>query len=59
MERFYDPKGIEEKWYDFWEKEALFNADIDIDKKPYTILIPPPNVTGILTVGHVLNMELQ
>ena len=59
MERFYDPKGIEEKWYDFWEKESLFNADIDRDKKPYTILIPPPNVTGILTVGHVLNMELQ
>ena len=59
MEKFYNPKGIEEKWYDFWEKEALFNAEVDSNKTPYTILIPPPNVTGILTVGHVLNMTLQ
>lgn len=59
MEKFYNPKGIEEKWYSFWEKENLFNAEINKNKKPYTILIPPPNVTGILTVGHVLNMTLQ
>jgi len=59
MKRFYEPRTIEKKWYTFWEKEGLFNADIDVKKKPYTILIPPPNVTGILTVGHVLNMTLQ
>jgi valyl-tRNA synthetase len=59
MEKLYDPKGIEEKWYGYWEKESLFNAEIDDTKQPYTILIPPPNVTGILTVGHVLNMALQ
>lgn len=59
MKRFYEPKEVEEKWYEFWEKEGFFNADIDRNKKPYTILIPPPNVTGILTVGHVLNMTLQ
>ncbi len=59
MEKSYNPKDIEQKWYEYWEKESLFNADIDKTKKPYTILIPPPNVTGILTVGHVLNMALQ
>jgi valyl-tRNA synthetase len=59
MKTQYDPKGIEEKWYSFWEKEELFNAEIEKKKQPFTILIPPPNVTGILTVGHVLNMALQ
>jgi len=59
VKQLYDPKGIEDKWYDFWEEQGFFNADIDKNKKPYTILIPPPNVTGILHVGHVLNMTLQ
>ena len=59
MKQLYNPKGIEDKWYDFWEKQGFFNADIDKNKKPYTVLIPPPNVTGILHVGHVLNMTLQ
>ena len=40
MERFYEPKGIEEKWYDFWEREALFNAEIDKDKNPIQSLSP-------------------
>lgn len=59
MERSFNPKTIDKKWYSFWEKENIFHADIDKDRIPYTILIPPPNVTGILTVGHVLNMTLQ
>jgi valyl-tRNA synthetase len=59
MQKFYDPKGIEKRWYTYWEEEALFNAEVQRKRKPYTILIPPPNVTGILTVGHVLNTALQ
>ncbi len=59
MKKLYEPKGIEQKWYRSWEKNGLFNADVNRKRKPYCILIPPPNVTGILTVGHVLNMTLQ
>ncbi|MBC8526211.1 MAG: valine--tRNA ligase [Candidatus Cloacimonetes bacterium] len=59
MEKVYNPKEIESKWYKFWEKNGLFNAEINPDKKPYTIVIPPPNVTGILHMGHVLNNTLQ
>ncbi len=63
MEKFfpkrYDPKEIEDKWYNIWEKKKLFHAKIDKDKKPYVIAIPPPNVTGVLTLGHVLDNTLQ
>jgi valyl-tRNA synthetase len=55
----YDPQGIEDKWNDFWSREKLFTADPKSNKKPYTITIPPPNVTGRLTLGHVLNNTLQ
>jgi valyl-tRNA synthetase len=55
----YNPKEVEEKWYDFWKKENLFHAKIDSDKKPFTIVIPPPNVTGQLHMGHALNNTLQ
>ncbi|MCK4359940.1 MAG: valine--tRNA ligase [Candidatus Cloacimonetes bacterium] len=59
MEKVYNPKDIEEKWYKFWQEKGLFNAEINPKKKPYTIVIPPPNVTGILHMGHVLNNTLQ
>ena len=55
----YDPKLIEEKWYKFWLNEGFFNAEIRKDKKPYTIVIPPPNVTGVLHMGHGLNNTIQ
>ncbi|AEE91646.1 valyl-tRNA synthetase [Tepidanaerobacter acetatoxydans Re1] len=55
----YDPKEVEDKWYEFWEKENLFHAEIDSKKRPFTIVIPPPNVTGQLHMGHALNNTLQ
>ncbi|MDA0986680.1 MAG: valine--tRNA ligase [Bacteroidetes bacterium] len=55
----YDPTIVEDKWYSFWEKNKLFKANSKSTKKPFTIVIPPPNVTGILTMGHVLNNTLQ
>ncbi|MDY6916180.1 MAG: valine--tRNA ligase [Candidatus Cloacimonadota bacterium] len=55
----YEPQKIEKKWYKFWEENEYFTTKIEPEKKPYTILIPPPNVTGILHMGHVLNNTLQ
>jgi len=55
----YSPEGIEDKWYDFWIKEKLFTPDRNSKKKTYTIVIPPPNVTGRLTLGHTLNNSMQ
>jgi len=59
INKIYDPKNIERKWYQYWNDNGYFSAKIDKNKKPYTILIPPPNVTGILHMGHVLNNTLQ
>ncbi len=55
----YNPKITEEKWYRFWEKNNYFHNQADDSKKPYTIVIPPPNVTGSLHMGHALNNTLQ
>jgi valyl-tRNA synthetase len=58
----YEPQAIEEKWYAFWQNERCFVADPArvSDKRPaYSIVIPPPNVTGVLTLGHVLNNTIQ
>lgn len=55
----YDPQAVEKKWYDFWEKENLFHAEVDKDKKPFCIVIPPPNVTGQLHMGHAMDDSLQ
>ena len=52
MEKTYSPGAIEQKWYKIWEDEALFAADLRSDKPPYCIVIPPPNVTGTLHMGH-------
>lgn len=59
LTKTYDPKKAEEKWYPYWEKHKYFHATTNPDKKPYTIVIPPPNITGILTMGHVLNNTIQ
>jgi len=54
----YSPEQAEKRWYAFWEEKGFFHTDPD-DRRPYTIVIPPPNVTGMLTLGHVLNNTLQ
>ncbi|MBN2401354.1 MAG: valine--tRNA ligase [Spirochaetes bacterium] len=55
----YEPREVEKKWYSIWESENLFHADENEEKAPYSIVIPPPNVTGILHIGHALNNTLQ
>jgi len=55
----YQFKALEEKWYSFWEAEGLFKPRADSKKKPFTIVIPPPNVTGVLHMGHALNNTIQ
>ncbi|EPP33223.1 valine--tRNA ligase, partial [Chlamydia psittaci C6/98] len=55
----YDPKGLEEKLYAFWEESNMFVAQAASDKPPYAIIMPPPNVTGILHMGHALVNTLQ
>ena len=54
----YSPELIEQKWYDFWIEQNLFHSEPDA-REPYTIVIPPPNVTGMLHMGHMLNNTLQ
>jgi valyl-tRNA synthetase len=55
----YEPKEIEQKWYPFWEKKGFFKADAHSSKPAYCISIPPPNVTGVLHMGHALVDTLQ
>ncbi|MFZ2603303.1 MAG: valine--tRNA ligase [Candidatus Omnitrophota bacterium] len=55
----YNPKDTEDKWYKFWEDNSLFSANPGPNKKPFTIVIPPPNITGILHMGHALNNTIQ
>ena len=54
----YDPSIVEEKWYSFWLEKKLFHSEPD-NRKAYTIVIPPPNVTGVLHMGHMLNNTIQ
>ncbi len=55
----YDPKAIEERWYDYWTEHKLFETHPEPDKKPFTIMMPPPNVTGRLHMGHALQGSVQ
>ena len=55
----YEPQAAQDRWYPFWEERGYFNADPNPDKKPHTIMIPLPNVTGALHMGHALNGTLQ
>lgn len=55
----YDPAAIEQKWYKFWEDHDVFHDEPDPSKKPYSIVLPPPNVTGQLHMGHALDNTLQ
>ena len=59
MKQGYDPRAVEERWYRFWEERGLFHADETSSARPYSIVIPPPNVTGSLHMGHALNNTLQ
>ena len=55
----YDPTRVEPHWYGVWEERGYFHADVDSPKKPYCIVIPPPNVTGTLHIGHAFTFTLQ
>jgi valyl-tRNA synthetase len=55
----YDAKAAQERWLRFWDEQGFFHSDPDSKRKPYTIVIPPPNVTGALHMGHALNNTLQ
>jgi valyl-tRNA synthetase len=59
LAKVYSPKEVEQKWYKYWEENDLFHATVNPEKTPYTIVIPPPNVTGVLHMGHILNNTLQ
>jgi valyl-tRNA synthetase len=55
----YDPNKVEDKWYDYWMENDLFRAEVDRSKEPFSIVMPPPNVTGQLHMGHALDNTLQ
>ena len=59
LDKTYDPKKFEDRIYDMWEKSGAFRAECDPDKKPFTIVMPPPNITGQLHMGHALDQTLQ
>jgi valyl-tRNA synthetase len=59
LEKVYDPQRIEEKWYKYWEEQGFFRAKADGARPGFSIVIPPPNVTGVLHMGHALNNTLQ
>lgn len=59
LPKAYDPKLIEEKWYSFWEEENFFQANTDSPNTPFCIIMPPPNVTGVLHMGHALGDTLD
>jgi valyl-tRNA synthetase len=59
IEKNYAPQEIEQKWYAFWLENKVFASKPNPDKEPYSIVIPPPNVTGVLHMGHMLNNTIQ
>ncbi|MBM3823931.1 MAG: valine--tRNA ligase [Verrucomicrobia bacterium] len=62
ISKAYDPKAVEDRWYEFWQREGCFTPDparVSTSRPAYAIVIPPPNVTGMLHMGHVLNNTIQ
>jgi valyl-tRNA synthetase len=59
LNKTYNPKEVEDKWYAYWLENKFFASTPNPDKEPYTIVIPPPNVTGVLHMGHMLNNTIQ
>ena len=60
ISKAYEPQSVEDKWYEFWLKHGCFTADparVSEQRPAYSIVIPPPNVTGMLHMGHVLNIS--
>ena len=55
----YTPSEVEDKWYRFWEENAFFHSEADPNRKPYTIVIPPPNITGALHIGHAITATIE
>lgn len=59
ISKAYNPSEVEDKWYKVWVESGCFKAKKDSNAEPFSIVIPPPNVTGVLTMGHVLNNTIQ
>src|SRR6187401_2099130 len=59
LSKAYEPAAVEAKWYGGWLADGCFTADPTSPKPAYSIVMPPPNVTGVLTLGHVLNNTIQ
>ena len=59
LAKAYEPRDVEDRIYDFWMQGGYFHAEVDEKKKPYTIVIPPPNITGQLHMGHALDETMQ
>ncbi|MBX2844040.1 MAG: valine--tRNA ligase [Flammeovirgaceae bacterium] len=59
MEKTYNPQVVEDKWYKYWMDQKFFSSKPNLEKEPFTIVIPPPNVTGVLHMGHMLNNTIQ
>ena len=59
LAKTYDPSGLEDRLYKKWEDNGYFHAEVDRSKKPFTIVMPPPNITGQLHMGHALDNTMQ
>src|ERR1700737_2102293 len=59
LSKTYEPTVVEPKWYAYWVENRDFQADPGSTKAPFSIVMPPPNITGVLTLGHVLNNTIQ
>ena len=57
MPKTYDPASVEHAWYEKWERNGYFHAAPNPDKTPFTIVIPPPNITGKLHMGHIIFLQ--
>lgn len=55
----YNPQAVEEKWYQFWQEKGYFRAEVNAEKEPFTIVIPPPNITDVLHIGHAMDNTIQ
>ena len=59
LPKIYEPHAVEKKWYAFWKEQGYFHADENDSRDSFCIVIPPPNVTGALHMGHALNNTIQ
>jgi len=59
LAKVYDPSQVEDKWYRYWEENGFFSPQVEPEKKPFSIVMPPPNVTGSLHLGHAMDNTLQ